>query len=223
MPISSSSSTSTAACPRPTPSGRSARSEHLTWPLAASTSSSRSGAETWRSGAPGATPADLTPFRPVTGRDGRTAPATQHDVWLWITGAKPEVTWRSARGAVETVGGAVHVAAEQTAFTYHGGRDITGFVDGTANPPERGRARPARKARRGRQQCARDAMAARSLRVRAPSGRRAGARHRPDEARQRGVAGGPQAARRAHCARRDERGRPRARDPPAQRAVRDVQ
>jgi porphyrinogen peroxidase len=43
------------------------------------------GAETWRSVAPGATPADLTPFRPVTGRDGRTAPATQHDVWLWIS------------------------------------------------------------------------------------------------------------------------------------------
>src|SRR3954453_3656374 len=84
------------------------------------------GAKTWRSVAPGATPADLTPVRPVTGRDGRTAPATQHDVWLWISGAEPDVTWRSARGAVEAVGGAVHVAAEQTAFTYHGGRDITG-------------------------------------------------------------------------------------------------
>jgi porphyrinogen peroxidase len=95
------------------------------------------GAETWRSVSPGAAPADLASFRPVTGRDGRTAPATQHDAWLWISGAEPDVTWRSARAAAEAVAAAAHVAAEQTAFTYHGGRDITGFVDGTANPPDR--------------------------------------------------------------------------------------
>jgi deferrochelatase/peroxidase EfeB len=28
------------------------------------------------------------------------------------------------------------------AFTYRGGRDITGFVDGTANPPKPERSRP---------------------------------------------------------------------------------
>ena len=95
------------------------------------------GAETWRSVAPDAAPADLAPFVPVTGRDGRTAPATQHDAWLWISGAEPDVTWHSARAAAKAVGAAAHVAAEQAAFTYRGGRDITGFVDGTANPPDR--------------------------------------------------------------------------------------
>ena len=95
------------------------------------------GAETWRSVSPDGAPADLASFRQVTGRDGRTAPATQHDAWLWISGAEPDVTWHSARAAAEAVGAAAHVAAEQTAFTYHGGRDITGFVDGTANPPDR--------------------------------------------------------------------------------------
>jgi len=95
------------------------------------------GAETWRSVAPDAAPADLAPFAPVTGRDGRTAPATQHDAWLWISGAEPDVTWHSARAAAEAVGAAAHVAAEQTAFTYRGGRDTTGFVDGTANPADR--------------------------------------------------------------------------------------
>src|SRR3954453_821443 len=89
------------------------------------------GAKPWRSVAPVATPAVLTPFRPVTGLDGRTPPATQHDVWLWISGAEPDVTWRSARGAVEAVGGAVHVAAEQTAFTLHtGGGRHTHVVGG---------------------------------------------------------------------------------------------
>ena len=95
------------------------------------------GAETWRAVSPGAAPADLAPFVPVTGREGRTAPATQHDAWLWISGAEPAVTWHSARAAAEAVGPAAHVAAEQTAFTYRGGRDTTGFVDGTANPPDR--------------------------------------------------------------------------------------
>jgi porphyrinogen peroxidase len=45
------------------------------------------------------------------------------------------VTWQSARAAAHAVGPVARVAAEQPAFTYRGGRDITGFIDGTANPP----------------------------------------------------------------------------------------
>jgi putative iron-dependent peroxidase len=90
------------------------------------------GARIWRAVAPWAVPEDLEPFEPVG-----HAPATQHDAWLWIGGAEPDVTWRSARAAARTVAGAARVAAEQPAFTYRGGRDITGFVDGTANPQVR--------------------------------------------------------------------------------------
>lgn len=86
--------------------------------------------------APTAAPAELAPFEPVAG-GGRSAPATQHDAWLWISGAEPDVTWQSARAAARAVAGAAQVAAEQDAFTYHGGRDITGFIDGTANPQVR--------------------------------------------------------------------------------------
>jgi putative iron-dependent peroxidase len=94
------------------------------------------GAGVWREVAPSAAPADLARFEPVAG-DGRSAPATQHDAWLWISGAEPDVTWQSARAAARTLSGAAQVAAEQPAFTYRGGRDITGFVDGTANPQVR--------------------------------------------------------------------------------------
>jgi putative iron-dependent peroxidase len=94
------------------------------------------GASVWREVAPSAAPAELAPFEPVAG-DGRSAPATQHDAWLWISGAEPDVTWDSARAAARALAGAAQVAAEQPAFTYHGGRDITGFVDGTANPQVR--------------------------------------------------------------------------------------
>jgi putative iron-dependent peroxidase len=73
-------------------------------------------------------------LEPVTGPDARHAPAAQHDAWLWISGAQPDVAWQSAHAAAQAVAVAASVAADQPAFTYRGGRDITGFIDGTANP-----------------------------------------------------------------------------------------
>ena len=95
------------------------------------------GAELWRSVAPSRAPADLGPFQTINGRDGHTAPAVQHDAWLWLSGAEQDVTWQSARAAVLAVRDAADLAAEQPGFTYLGGRDITGFIDGTANRPVR--------------------------------------------------------------------------------------
>jgi porphyrinogen peroxidase len=95
------------------------------------------GAELWRSVAPSGAPADLAAFETIRGRDGHTAPAAQHDAWLWLSGAAPDVIWQSARAAVLAVRDAAHLAAEQPGFTYLGGRDITGFIDGTANRPVR--------------------------------------------------------------------------------------
>ena len=91
------------------------------------------GAGLWRAVAPGAAPADLGPFEPVVGSDGTRVPATQHDAWLWISGAEPDVTWQSARLAALAVAEAAGLAEEQDGFTYRGGRDLTGFIDGTAN------------------------------------------------------------------------------------------
>jgi putative iron-dependent peroxidase len=92
------------------------------------------GADTWREVAPAMAPEDLAPFEQVTGLDGHTAPAAQHDAWLWISGAEPDATWQSARAAALAVSDAAVLVAEQQGFTYLGGRDITGFIDGTANP-----------------------------------------------------------------------------------------
>jgi porphyrinogen peroxidase len=95
------------------------------------------GSDAFRAAAPQQAPLDLTAFRPVAGRDGHGAPATQHDAWLWISGAEPDVTWQSARLAAALLRDVARVAGEQQAFTYRGGRDITGFIDGTANPQVR--------------------------------------------------------------------------------------
>jgi porphyrinogen peroxidase len=95
------------------------------------------GADLWRDVSPRGAPEDLKPFESIEGREGHTAPSAQHDAWLWLSGAEPDVTWHSARAAVLAVRDAAEVAAEQPGFTYQGGRDITGFIDGTANPPIR--------------------------------------------------------------------------------------
>lgn len=91
----------------------------------------------WREVAPWNAPESLADFREISGGVGRRAPATQHDAWMWISGSAADVTWDHARAAAAALHDVARVAAEQSGFTYRGGRDITGFVDGTANPPPR--------------------------------------------------------------------------------------
>jgi porphyrinogen peroxidase len=95
------------------------------------------GANAWRAVAPSMTPASLAPFAEVAGPNGHRAPATQHDAWMWISGSAADVTFDHARAAAAAIADVAVLAAEQPGFTYHEGRDETGFVDGTANPPLR--------------------------------------------------------------------------------------
>ena len=95
------------------------------------------GAGAWREVAPAMAPTSLAPFVEVVGSEGHRVPATQHDVWMWISGGTPDVTFDHARAAVAAIADVAILAAEQPGFTYHEGRDETGFVDGTANPPVR--------------------------------------------------------------------------------------
>ena len=95
------------------------------------------GADAWREVAPEGSPAALDRFHAITAPDGRGAPATPHDAWMWISGSSPDVTFDHARAAANAVADVAILAAEQPGFTYHEGRDETGFVDGTANPPVR--------------------------------------------------------------------------------------
>jgi len=94
-------------------------------------------AAAWREVAPWNVPSSLADFREVVGPDGRRAPATQHDAWIWVSGSAADVTFDHARSVAAAVDDVATLAAEQPGFTYHEGRDETGFVDGTANPPIR--------------------------------------------------------------------------------------
>jgi putative iron-dependent peroxidase len=93
------------------------------------------GADAWREVAPADAPESLQPFGGVEADEGPGVPATQHDAWMWISGASPDAIVDHARAATRAVADVALLVAEQPGFTYHEGRDLTGFVDGTANPP----------------------------------------------------------------------------------------
>ncbi len=93
------------------------------------------GADLWAQMAPagGAAP-ELRPFDAVQGIDGHHAPATQHDIWIWVHGTGEDVALDSARACAAVLAPVAEIALEQPCFVYKDSRDMTGFVDGTENP-----------------------------------------------------------------------------------------
>jgi putative iron-dependent peroxidase len=92
------------------------------------------GADFWRAIVPTQVPAGLASFAEIRGLNGKIAPARQHDVWIWINGSAPDVTFEHARAAWLAVCDVATLAAEQPCFVYRDSRDLTGFIDGTGNP-----------------------------------------------------------------------------------------
>jgi putative iron-dependent peroxidase len=93
------------------------------------------GPDTWRRLAPeGLGAVAGGPFTEVVGRDGHVAPATQHDVWAWTHGAGADSVLDVAVGVAEAFEAVGTIAVDQPCFVYRDSRDLTGFVDGTANP-----------------------------------------------------------------------------------------
>ncbi len=93
------------------------------------------GADLWRLLAPDEAPASLGAFREILGLDGRRAPSTQHDVFVWISGSSSDVVFEHSRAAVTAIADVAAVATEQACFVHRDSRDLTGFIDGTENPP----------------------------------------------------------------------------------------
>ncbi len=80
-------------------------------------------------------PADFTAFEEVVGADGFTMPATQHDLWLWAHGNGADNVLDVVLAAAAELEGVASLAAEQVSFVYRSNQDMTGFEDGTENPP----------------------------------------------------------------------------------------
>lgn len=92
------------------------------------------GPDYWRSICGAQEPANLAAFKDIYGSGGRHVPAQQHDAWVWINGSAPDVAFDHARAAWLAVRDVATLAAEQPCFVYRDSRDLTGFIDGTANP-----------------------------------------------------------------------------------------
>jgi putative iron-dependent peroxidase len=91
--------------------------------------------ELWRAIAAQNCPDGLHGFAaPITGDDGFTIPATQHDLLLWISGSAYDVIFDIARDAIATLAPTAGLAHELTGWPYRHDRDLTGFIDGTENP-----------------------------------------------------------------------------------------
>ncbi|HXX90242.1 MAG TPA: Dyp-type peroxidase [Acidimicrobiales bacterium] len=96
------------------------------------------GATLWSRLAPRDVPRDLRPFQAVGDPAARHAPATQHDLWVWLHGPGEDAVLDGARRACAALEEVATIACEVPSFVYRDGRDLTGFVDGTENPPVEG-------------------------------------------------------------------------------------
>lgn len=79
--------------------------------------------------------APVDPFPGYASADGRLrAPATQRDLWVWVHGPTPDVVIDVVRAVHEALAPVATLELDLPAFVYHDSRDLTGFVDGSANP-----------------------------------------------------------------------------------------
>jgi porphyrinogen peroxidase len=85
--------------------------------------------------APDWLPDGVAPFRSITGVDGVAIPAAQHDLWIWLHSHGPDAVFDLARRVDVALRGLASVVTEWPAFTYLASQDLTGFEDGTENPP----------------------------------------------------------------------------------------
>ena len=92
--------------------------------------------ELWRALQPDNAPAQLHGFnQPIAGPDGFTLPATQHDAVIWLSGSAYDILFDVTHALTGKLDGLASVADETTSWPYRHNRDLTGFVDGTENPP----------------------------------------------------------------------------------------
>lgn len=93
------------------------------------------GSALWARLSPDSVPDGSGDFTEVRGSGGHVAAATQHDAWIWVHGAGPDVVLDTVRSVLAAFDGVFSLATEVSCFVYHDSRDLSGFVDGTANPP----------------------------------------------------------------------------------------
>ena len=77
-------------------------------------------------------PSSLHPFHGYAGE--HTAPATQADAFIWLHGHRRDELFARAIEWRDTLAPHAAIVREEQGFVFRDSRDLTGFVDGTANP-----------------------------------------------------------------------------------------
>lgn len=81
----------------------------------------------------------LTNFEAIDGLQGHTCPSTQQDLFFWLHNAHESAHSNNFDHALKIIAAlkdAADLTLEVQGVKYHGNRDLTGFVDGSANPKD---------------------------------------------------------------------------------------
>ncbi len=80
------------------------------------------------------TPPDFQAFETIVGRDEKIAPSTQAHIFIWIHGNQRDEVFERGYAWGQALQPVAKLQREQHGFLYRDSRDLTGFIDGSANP-----------------------------------------------------------------------------------------
>lgn len=79
-------------------------------------------------------PENLRPLTAITGVSDKSVPATGGDLFVWIQENSPDLAFDAAQEADQILTSSFQRTLELPGFIYRDSRDLTGFIDGSANP-----------------------------------------------------------------------------------------
>lgn len=91
------------------------------------------GPQAWILLSPDGSPEHLRSFAPIEGPEGMHAPATQHDVFIWVHGDRVDEVFLAALQVHREIAPLARLMLEEPGFVFRDKRDLSGFVDGSAN------------------------------------------------------------------------------------------
>jgi putative iron-dependent peroxidase len=92
--------------------------------------------ERWASVAPECSVPGLTGFtESVDGSDGFAMPATQRACALWVAAPRYDLVFDATVEIIDRLRPVATLASETVGWSHRGDIDLTGFIDGTENPP----------------------------------------------------------------------------------------